>query len=71
MTVACCDPLGLLLVNDGTLKATKLGQSLRSPGSQRRREHNQNADSHFHRLSCRKAHGAKRDDVRVTTFHRI
>lgn len=37
VSAPCCDPLSLLLVNDGRLMATKLGQSLRSPGSQRKK----------------------------------
>lgn len=68
MAVPCCAPLGLLLVNCGRLTATKLGQSLRSSGSQRRRQHDQRArrygsvrlhSDNTRTLSWRKARRAK------------
>lgn len=59
MNVLCCHPLSLLQVNGSRLVAIKLGQSLRSAGSRRKRQCFQKADSDSdstHRLDSRKEH---------------
>ena len=68
VAVPCCAPLSLLLVIGCRLMATKLGQSLRSPGSQRKRQHDQNShcfwsvclhSDNTHTLSWRKSTQSK------------